>query len=281
METSQGSPAIPRRGNAPAARIIVPLVVMLALVVAILATWRLAPSSWFKEPPKDANFSVVFCNRCNNQVEVGWGKNERCSHCGNRLVACGICGKPFGSTDGVAWDEETSRWLCESDFASEKEIRALLKKLDEPGQNVPLPESDETRAARAEYERRIREALRSGKPANTVFLATDRVDKSPESVKHASEYYVQVAPPRSGARTEIYQWSMGNGQIFIVRCAMLAGYGSIEVFNSEGKPLGYARTFSECPIWMTRGVVRKSTLTGDSVQTRNLMAETLQRFVTQ
>jgi hypothetical protein len=60
----------------------------------------------------------------------------------------------------------------------------------------------------------------------------------------------------------VYRWELDGTLLYVVRCDSDASDGWIELYDSDGVELGYARTEWDCPVWAAKGAVQRRTFVG-------------------
>jgi hypothetical protein len=100
----------------------------------------------------------------------------------------------------------------------------------------------------------------------------------PKHVAEAYRFYDRTIVEQDVGSVVILRREVGGEVVLIVRCRS-SRRGWLELFDRTGKPLGYAITEWDCPVWTSKSIARRRALTGelDSEMTRQL-AEAVRRL---
>jgi hypothetical protein len=243
---------------------------------AVRAPTGEGPMGWGRAPTGAGplGFGRIFedCPKCGRQFVLSPGKAARCDSCGEHLAACEWCGKTIEGQDVTAHGPGTA-WLCkkhrdEADWESDR-----LREFGTREALTPPPDTPRAVGARRHYESRIRDVFTEKKhPGDELFPFEKRthVDSNPEAaqryprgVADAYRFYERAIMRRDHGTVGVFPWDFDGSPLYLVLCGTDGSDGFLELYDGDGSTLGYARTGSFCPVWTSRGVVRRRAFKGD------------------
>lgn len=259
------------------------LVLTLVCGCAAVLLWqarRMVPA------PGPAGFGMAFedCPRCGQRVGLSPGHETRCPGCGERLAACGRCGKLLAGADIAYKDNTGELWVCAEHHADEDWEAAQLREFAGPDGMRPPPDTPRAVAARAWYERLVRDVYAARRePQDALFTKNEEVGKEaratlPPAVAEAHQFYWRALVERDIGSVHVYRPVIAGAAGYVVRGTTDGSDGFLELFDADGTPLGYARTELECPVWVPKGVARRRVFVGDRDETDAKLTEAVARL---
>ena len=244
----------------------------LALPIAwfVGSTMRLAINT---VPGGEQMDGLIFesCPKCAHRIALSPGKETRCKSCGERLAACERCGRLLEGPE-VTGQEPDGVWLCKAhrDVTRWEDDRLREFATQEA---LTLP-ADTPRAAgsRQHFEDQIREVYsRKKAPSEELFLREkrsqikpgNRDEVHPKNVIEAYLFYERAVEDRDNGSVALFRWNFNGKDLHLVRCSTDGSNGFLEIYDADGTPLGFARTDWDCPVWSSKGIVRRRTFVGD------------------
>lgn len=110
------------------------------------------------------------------------------------------------------------------------------------------------------------QAYKRGEEIEEEFLQHSKVDRDgavPEAVKEAIQYYYENVEKRDVGVVRLYQLSVENTNVFVVRTTTDGDDGWVELFNENGESLGVGRTYIELVAWDEPEALRAQTQNGE------------------
>jgi hypothetical protein len=265
--------------------IVVLLVAILLGTVCIMAVARFVIRSVVRGIESgDIRFGGVIwddCPICGRRLTISPSQCVECGGCGNRVAACGWCGD--WTTGKDIHEYPTGHYLCAEHYAEEQWRTDQLNRFAEATAEDRVQESPRSLAARELFESRIRATYASNRwPSEELFTpeVAQRPDQAsfPATVSEAYRFYERTVMDNDFGCVDIFRWELDDSPVFIVRCEDDGGRGWLELYDSDGTPLGYARTDQDCPVWTLRNIVRRRTMVGDRDETDRLLPDAVKRL---
>ncbi|QEH38952.1 hypothetical protein OJF2_75620 [Aquisphaera giovannonii] len=101
---------------------------------------------------------------------------------------------------------------------------------------------------------------------------------TPRAVLDALRFYERAVTDRDNGSVGLFAWELDGSPLYLVRCTTDGSDGFLEVYDRDGSALGFARTYESCPVWTSRGVVRRRAFVGDHDEVDDQLADAAKRF---